>query len=619
MFKKRSKLQFNKNTIEDPIRDEIYSSERLNDYGIFLSKELHVHMNLKKCHNFLSRIKENEKYLNESYNKISNYIANDIPLSPGAEWILDNFHIIQDQIREIKEDLPQKFYLELPQIKEGELAGYPRVYAIALTLTAHLDSSIDIHMVKEFINNYQHHTPLFIGEIWAIPIMLRIALLENLRRLAIQIVICQDTKNHVNNLAKDIFQVKSPTLKTVDKFPHQINKILGVSEISDLSAISQLSQSLHVRSSEELPIFEKIKDSLNQNNYNIEEYTKKEHILQALTQVTVSNIISSMKRLSNTDWHIFFEDLSLVDRELSKDPLDIYKRMDFKTRDQYRKSIELLHKRTRFGEIELAKKVLSLANLAKKINETDKRKHHVGFYLIGNGLSQLKSEINYHNNIIEKIVKFITQNSFQFYISFLLVLTILLILPISFYTYWTTSSILWSFFITLLSLIPASDSALNILDLLVTFLVKPNLLPKIDLKNGIPNHAKTFVIIPMIFCNKEEVDKAIADIEIRYLGNQDKNLYYALLSDLQDSNTKYHSDDQAIINCLKEGIKRLNDKYEVSIPHFFLFNRNRKWNSNENKWMGWERKRGKIHEFNCFLQNKEHTSFNIKPNLFNII
>ena len=125
MFRKRSKLLFNKNIIEDPIRDEIFSSERLNDYAIFLSKELHVHMNLKKCHNFLIRIKENEKYLNESYNKISNYIANDIPLSPGAEWILDNFHIIQDQIREVKEDLPKKFYLELPKIKEGELAGYP--------------------------------------------------------------------------------------------------------------------------------------------------------------------------------------------------------------------------------------------------------------------------------------------------------------------------------------------------------------------------------------------------------------------------------------------------------------------------------------------------------------
>jgi cyclic beta-1,2-glucan synthetase len=613
MLYRKSKIQFNNITNEEPIREEIFSSDRLNEYAIYLSKELQTNINTTKCHSFLKRIKENERFLQESYNKITNYFAKGIPLSPGAEWIIDNFHIIQEQIREINEDLPKEFYLELPKIKENELAGYPRVYAIALILIAHQDSYIDIDIIKNFIKNYQKNAPLLIGEIWAIPIMLRIGLIENLRRLAIQIVISQEAKNKVKNFTDDNIKSTYSNSGIYEKFVEYLERNLGESQITDLSVISQLSQSLHVRTSDKISIYDRIKDYLNKNDYNIEEYITNEHQLQTLTQVSVSNIISSMKRLSNTDWQVFFEDLSLVDKELQKDPADIYARMDFKSRDDYRKNIEIMHKKTKFGEIKIACEATRMSRLSKENNDKDISKYHVGYYLIGEGQDELKRKINYNCSIKDRLKIFLQTFPFLYYSVSLIFLTLVLILPVSLYIYRITSSEMWTMFLVILALIPASDSALNILNLLTTFILKPKLLPKIDLKDGVPNNAKTFVIVPMIFSNESEVYKALEDLEIRYLGNRDQNIYFALLSDLKDSNNKEHPDDHKITNALDEGIKRLNEKYEMNSERFFLFNRKRKWNTQESIWMGWERKRGKIHEFNCFLRQCETTSFNIFP------
>ena len=613
MFNKKFIPTFNSNILEDPIRDEIFSPERLEQYAHFLASELSVTMKKERGRSLLPRIKENNSYLNASYHKLTDFVAEGIVLSPAGEWIIDNFHIIQDQVREIKEDLPEKYYLELPKINDGELSGYPRVYAMALTLVAHLDSHIDIGTVKRFVSAYQDVTPLLIGEIWAIPIALRIALLENLRRLANQSVICQEMKNKIDILADDFLMGKNPSAHELDKLTNKLSQMLGRSHACDCSAISQLSQRLHARTPEILPACECIDEYLAKKDLDIEEVVRSEHQFQAATQVSVSNAITSMRLLSNTDWQEFFESLSLVDIVLAQDPVGAYKNMLFSSRDQYRHAIERIHKKTGYGEIEIAKEAVRMAQKASHKKAKDKRKHHIGYYLIRKGVRDLEQKIHYRPNLSEKAKRMILDYPGYFYLGFLTFFTFILLAPLMFYVYWMSPHIIWPLLIAVLGIIPASDSALNILNLFVTYFVGPFILPKINLDEGIPDEAKTFAVVPTIIGSNKEIPKLLEDLEIRYLANQDKNLYFALLSDFTDADTEHLSLDDKIINDLKKGIENLNIKYNNGHKQFYLFHRKRLWNPKEKKWMGWERKRGKIHEFNCFLRGKDDTSFNIHP------
>ena len=599
--------------LEDPIRAEIFSPERLEQYAYFLASELSIETGKKKGLSLLPKVHENSRSLKISYQKLTKWATEGVDLSPAGEWVIDNFHIIEDQIREIKEDLPEKYYLELPKTNGGNLAGYPRVYALALTLVAHLDSHIEIGTLKRFVHAYQSVTPLLIGEIWAMPIALRIALIENLFRLTNQVVICQEMKIKADKLSGNLLESNHTSSQNIQKLTDELSEMLGKSHTCDCFVISQLSQRLHSRNPEILPACECIDEYLAKKNLNFEEIVRNEHQLQTTAQVSVSNAITSMKLLSNTDWQDFFESLSLVEPILAQDPLHVYKNMEFSTRDQYRNAIERIHKRTGYGEIKIAQEAIRLAQKACCKKEKDKCKHHVGHYLIRKGVRDLEKKTNYHPTIKEKLIRMVLDHPTSFYISFLTTIILVLLIPLMVYVYRSNPHFIWPVLILMIALIPASDSCLNILNLFITYLVGPFILPKINLEEGIPNHAKTFVVIPTIINQKESISQLLEDLEIRFLSNQDKNLYFAILSDFADAESKKMPFDYEIIKTLKMGIKALNDKYHKGHEKFYFFHRKRLWNPSERKWMGWERKRGKIHEFNRFLRGNHNTSFNTHP------
>jgi len=605
LFKSRQEL----NHEEEPIRGEIYSAERLEEYAGFLSSELVVNFKQRRGRSLLPRFRDNAKSLNHTYQLMTSVIAEGGDLSPSAEWIIDNFHIIEDQIREVKEDLPESYYKELPKVCGGELEDFPRVYAMSLTLVAHLDSLIDIKTVGRFINAYQKTNPLLIGEIWAIPIALRIGLIENLRRIGNRISLCHQIKKEVDELEKLFLENKNSTSLNIEKLVKKLTSMLGKSHFCDCVVIARLSQKFHTRAKEIMPAYDCVDNYLVKNNLKMEEIVRLEHQMQASDQISISNSISTMRLLSNTDWLEFFESISHVDAMLARDPASVYKKMEFSSRDEYLHSIERIHKKTGYGEIEIAKEAVRMATESYKKNEVDFRKHHVGYYLIRKGVRELEKKTGYRPTLKEKIRRLILDHPYLFYIGLFTFFCILLLAPLVSYINWLGYSTTWSVLVAAVALVPASDSALNILNLVITWFVGPFILPKIKLSQGIPDDAKTFVVVPTIVGNLSEVQKLLEDIEIRYLANQENNLYYGLLSDFTDSDFESLSTDYEIIDTLKLGVTELNKKYPSERDQFYFFHRKRMWNPSENKWMGWERKRGKLEEFNSFLRGKKSTSF----------
>ncbi len=590
--------------IEYPIKGEIYSVERLEEYAAYLATELKLSENPKISQPLLPRMRENGVKLLASYRALTEAIHRKDSLPPAAEWLTDNFHIVEDQLREIQEDLPPSFYKELPKIALGELSGYPRIYAIALALIAHTDSHLEPETIRRFVHAYQKISPLNIGELWALAITLRLVLVENLRRIALRIVVDHEQRNEANKFADQLFEAVEDKIKfqtLVTELPPVHRPIAQ----DDQAYVAQIAKRLRDQEPELWPALEYLEKYLAKKNSSTEQVIDLSHTLQATSQVTVANIITSMRLISGLNWKDFFESLSLVDRVLEKDL--IYGKMDFVTRDRYRHVIEKISKRTHVSEIEIAEYAVQLSKTAQTNNPRDIKQSHVGYYLIGTGTGTLEKKFNYIAR--SKILHFALSHPNFVYFS-LMGIFLFMSCAGPFY-YATTQGALFPFLIVLglLIIIPCSELALSLTNLILTHTIRPQNLPKLDLSLGIPQKSRTIVVIPCMLAGAQVIQELLEKIEIHYLGNADPQLFFALLTDFTDAPTESLLEDDIHLKLVLDGINNLNRKYaDKDSDRFFLFHRHRQWNESEKTWMGWERKRGKIHEFNRLLRGDEKTS-----------
>lgn len=586
---------------ENPIRGEIYSVERLEEYAIFLAAELKTSEQLRKVQPLLPRMKANGKILLACYRSLSQAIHKKETITPAGEWLTDNFHIIEDQLRQITNDLPPSYYQELPKLSQGELLGYPRIYAIALALIAHTDSELEPEKIRRFIQAYQKVTPLTIGELWALAITLRLALVENLRRLAVHEIADSEKRNIANQFVDELFA----SIGESEKFQKHLNKLpthCKNSLAEDCTYISQITKRLKDQEPEIWPALEYVEKYLRSKESTTDEIIYLSHQRQAANQLTVANIITSMRLVSTLNWRDFFESLSPIDRILEKDPF--YKKMDFLTRDHYRHIIERVSKKTRHQEVEVAEKVIALTENSS--HPASEKTSHIGYYLIGAGFDKLKKAFNYHSFSLAETVK--TAPHF-FYFSLVAIFFLAAsALPI-YYTATSDLSLGLRILISLVILTPCSDLALSLTNIVLTHIVPPENLPKLDLSTGIPKEARTLVIMPSMLSGLPVIQELLEKIEIHYLGNNDNNLYFALVTDFTDASEQSQPSDQELLRTALDGIAALNQKYSFPEDRFFLFHRHRLWNPQENTWMGWERKRGKIHELNRLLRGDTTTSY----------
>ncbi|HSQ19637.1 MAG TPA: hypothetical protein VLR92_04605, partial [Blastocatellia bacterium] len=439
------------NSDEDPIREELFSVERLEQYATELAAEHSVSPSPRRGFRLLPRLEQNGRKLILVYRTLADAVRDDRTVSPAAEWLVDNFHIIEDQLREIRRDLPRGYYRELPKLERGELAGYPRVYAIALALIAHTDSRLDADTLTRFMRSYQQVTPLSIGELWAVAITLRVALVENLRRLGTRIVAARNAREEADKLAEKLLEIAG---RQPDELIEQLQAAMGKARRLDRAFIVQLAQRLRDQDPEVWPALDWMEQQLAGESTTTEQIVHLEHQRQAAAQATVGNIITSMRLLSTLDWKEFFESVSQVDPILAADPIGAYSLMDFATRDRYRHVIEKVARRTKSSEQDIARHAIALAEQAQHTRPDDHRRGHVGYYLIDRGRAQLEDEVHYRPRFTELFFRTVLRHPTASYLGTLSVITALFLSPFLLYASVSGASAAALVAIALLAIVP---------------------------------------------------------------------------------------------------------------------------------------------------------------------
>ncbi|MFZ5353021.1 MAG: glucoamylase family protein, partial [Bacillota bacterium] len=582
----------NRENEEQEITDVILNAEELERHAVDIAKKHVIAKSSRASFSLEDRMNRNFKLITSVYLSLNDYVKESKRVTPASEWLLDNFYIIEEQVKEIRQNLSKKYYMQLPRLKSGILRGYPRVYAIALEMVSHTDGRFDDKALISFISAYQTQSLLSSGELWAIPLMVRMALIEHIKYICDKIMLSQQQWCKAEKLAFDLLQKRGGSPEELLSIAKE--SMRGMEKITP-SFGEHLLNMLKKHGLEIAPIIRYIDDRLSEQHTNGENITQLEHNEQAIRQVSIGNSITSLRFISTLDWTEVFESLSKVEKILRQDPDGTYLQMDFLSRDFYRHEVEKLAKKSRISEIQIAKKAIECAASNNR---------HVGYYLFGKEKSELREKIGRNESRLA--------STFFWYIFSIIAISIAIIYPFSAYAYniynYDISIVLLAAAVLLL---PASDIAVCLVNWAVTRIKSPDFLPKLELKEGIPDNARTIVIIPTLLPNEKRVRQLLEQLEEYYLANKEKNLYFALVGDFKDHSEKTMDGDESIVKTAVQGINYLNSKYAGDEDIFFFFHRERVYSKAQNRWMGWERKRGAIVEFNDLLKGESNTSYKV--------
>ncbi len=505
----------------------------------------------------LQRLPQQALQLEAAYHAFAHPTHKELVYSAAAEWLLDNYYVVEQTLRQIKEDLPLQYYQELPQLNAGsDYTGYPRVYALAHYFTLEEKCQFERQSIQRFVLAYQEVTPLTMGELWALPLMLRLVVLES--------------------LTQALGRLTETTLPPAETLPAAL---ICTCDIRD----------------EEM----------------------------------VANCILSLRMLINQNWSVFFETISPVEQILRQDPVALYGQMDFETRDHYRKVIEKLALGSQQSEATVAQAAVQLAyyhvisnhhkSLADEVwsGLQQPRLAHVGYYLLDKGRAQLEKQIGYQPGVREQLSRGVMAYPTFVYLGAIMGITGVITAAATVYAYLSGGTLGPLLLVFALSLIPASAIAISLVNWLVTMLVRPHVLPKLDFSEGVPDQCRTMVVIPAMLTDAEEVESLFRQLELHYLRNPDPQLGFALLTDFADAPQMEMPTDKALLEQAQSCLEILNQRYPRT--PFYLLHRCRLWNPAEGAWMGWERKRGKLEEFNGLLRGRTDTSFVVQNGVISFL
>ena len=598
--------------LEEPIRAELFSLERLEQHAESLAAAQSVTKEGSQGRPLIPRVLNNGRVLQDLYRLIARAIREELAITPAAEWLVDNFHIVDEQLREIRDDLPAGYYRRLPKLASGHLEGYPRVYGVAWAFVAHTDSRFDPEVLRHFVAAYQRVQPLTTGELWAVAITLRVVLVENLRRMAERIVRSRAGRQEADTLADSLLGPGGspailPALQRLEKAP------------LETAFVVQLVQRLRDLDPKVGPVLLWLDQRLTLAGTTADEMVRAEHQQQGAMSVSVRNIITSMRLISAFDWQEFFESVSLVDEILRKDTR--FAEMDFPTRDKYRHAIEDLSRGSSYSEIGVAQQVVRRVKQAirdpikdscdgDKVNE--ERVAEPGYHLISRGRPAFEREIGFHVPWKRRLLRMYVRTAIPGYLGTIAIATaIILALPLL-HTREGDMATGGLLLLGLLAAVPASDLAIALVNRAVMGLLGPRTLARMELRDGIPEGLRTIVVVPTLLTTAREIQEQVERLEVHYLANSEGDVRFALLSDWLDAPTETVPGDDDLLAVAMDGIARLNKQYGLAPnqgERFFLFHRKRVWNECDGKWMGWERKRGKLHELNQLLRGSTNTTF----------
>lgn len=604
---------------QPPLRAELFSADQMEQHGRALAGTHHLGP-LSKSTRLLERLDDNEQVLLNCRALLTETVKAKSRIAPAGEWLLDNFYLIEEQIRTARKHLPKGYSRELPRLAEGPSANLPRVYDLALEIISHGDGRIDTETLSRFLAAYQSLSPLNLGELWAMPIMLRLALIENLRRVAARITASREHLNKAQDWANSMIEV-------AERDPKSLILIIADMARSNPPMVSSFVAELTRRLQGHGPALALpltwIEQRLAESSLTIEQMVLIETQQQAADQVSISNSIGSLRVLGATDWRHFVEAMSVVEKTLQQDPAGVYSKMDFATRDSYRLVIDRLAKHTKISEGEIAITAIQLARAKTTTGNAQPNTHsahvgphsvHIGYYLIDKGLPQLERAVKADLPVIAILRRWAGFFPVTLHVGSIVLLTLfftaLLLEParITGVHGWP----LWM--IGFLALIATTQLASALVNWLAMLMVKPSQLPRMDYKDGLPSDMRTMVVIPTLLSSFDNIEQLLDALEVRFLGNRDAHLHFALLTDFADAPTEVMPVDSDLLQHARKGIERLNEKYplddefdgdtrnEPANDRFFLLHRPRLWNAVDKIWMGYERKRGKLADLNAFLR-----------------
>lgn len=613
---------------EAPLRSELFSADQMEQHG----KALAASHTLSPEHapdQLLARLAANEGVLTGVRTLLTEAVLAKRRITPAGEWLLDNFYLISEQIRTARRHLPKGYSRELPRLSSlssdlsesaGPSASRPRVHDIALEIISHGDGRVDMEVLSRFLASYQSVTPLNLGELWAMPIMLRLAVIENLRRVAVRIAADRNDRYLAESWADQMNEI-------AEKDPK--NLILVVADMARstppmVSAfVAELVRRLQGRGPALALPLTWVEQHLSETGQTIEQLVQLEIQQQAADQVSISNSIGSLRVLGAVDWREFVESMSVVERILLEDPPGVYGRMDFGTRDRYRHAVERIAKASRLEESQVAREAVNLARKgdpADASGEDGKRTQHVGFYLVDKGVPVLEQAVGVRLSALQILQRTAERFSLVLYLGSIMLITVLgagwlltqvRLGPVSDEVFYALLAMLG-----VIAVLAVSQLAVALVNWVATLLVTPHALPRMDFSEGIPPQSRTLVVVPTMLSSIQGVDNLAEALEVRFLANRDERLHFALLTDFPDAREESLPTDDQLVQLARTKIDELNTKYRTGDDQswddiFFLFHRPRRWNPQEKTWMGYERKRGKLADLNALLRGRAGDAFSL--------
>ena len=579
---------------EPPLRAELFSVGQLTRHARAMAGWHDVVTGAPRgADQLLARLGDNEVVLREAYALITQAVHRGRQITPAAEWFIDNYPLVEEQIRTARRHLPRAYNRELPRLANAAVPGTPRVHAIALELISHAHGRVDGESLRAFVAAYQAVQPLRLGELWAIPIMLRLALLENLRRVVSAITAGRRDRERALEWferLRDVTATDPPSVVLVladlvdaapalsDAFVAELAALLRGQGAAMAFPLAWLEQRLAELGQTADLVFERASQS------------------QAADQVSISNSIGSLRFLITTDWREFVESTSAVEGVLRDDPARIYATMDFATRDRYRHAVEHVARYAAVPEVDVARAAIALATGGAD------RAGHVGHWLIAGGRPALERAVHMRRPLGLRARRGIRRARHLVYGGAIVTLTAALAVLLA----WLVPlgvgggvavAVAWGAALTL----GASQLAIGLVHWAATMLVCPTVWSRLDFTAGMPAAHRTLVAVPTMLTDAAEIDELLGALEVRFLANRDPQLGFALVTDFRDAVTEHVPGDDALVEHARAGIDALNARHDGH-GGFFLFHRPRRWNPSERLWMGWERKRGKLEELNDALR-----------------
>lgn len=552
----------------------------------------------------LRRIADSDRLIGRCHELMAGAQAGGGRLTPAAEWLLDNHYLVEEQVWLARKHFPRGYSRRLPRLARGEHSGLPRVYDLILEFIAHVDARIDDEALSRYVAAYQSSAHLTLGELWAVPIMLRLALIENLRRITASISWKRAHRDSAVAWARRIGAFAGNHENALLALADMIRE----SPLLTTTFAAQFAHALQGRGATTKIVLDWLEQRLVERGLTIEEVVRAESQSQAADQASMANSIASLRLVNATEWDKFVEANSVTEKILRDEPALVYARMDFATRDEYRHVVERLALRFHTSEEVVARTSVAMAT-AHYATQSSDAAGHVGYMLVDEGRSDLERALRGDKPLTRPPQRtFLRGLMLLAYLGPIALLSTALALVLLAHSARAPEPE-W-FILGLCAILAASQCAIASTNWVISLIGHPRALPRMDFEQGISDECRTIVVVPTLLAGKRRIVSLLEGLELRYLSNRDPNLWFALLTDLADADCEHVDGDEALLEQVTKGIEALNARYEASgCGRFFLFHRSRQYNEREGCWMGRERKRGKLEEFNALLCGGDRTCF----------